>query len=171
MIYLLIGSPCSGKTTIGKLLSQSLACYFWQFDYFIDEMIKSNGIKQGSKLNEDDIDVALSRFIQKIQECSNDAKDVVFELPYHDYTKFFKVHIQGNVTLTTIAFIASDEELLNRNEVRYKNSKIPEEYIKRCNSSLLSLLSVKPEIIAYNTENNNIDAIIMDILIKFNLNN
>ena len=123
MIYLLIGSPCSGKTTIGKLLSQFLSCHFWQFDFFIDEMIKLREIIQGAKLCDDDIDFALSMFTQKIYEHTGEEKNVVFELPYHNYLSFFEANI-SNVTLTTIAFWASEEELFRRNEVRYKNSKI-----------------------------------------------
>lgn len=164
-MMLLIGAPCSGKSTVGQLLAQITAKEFITLDVFVQQSVAAATIKPGETLTDRFIDSIVIDLLNHLR--ANHEKDCfIYELPYHDYRTLFN---QGKFlnTCNIIGFYASLETLLYRNKERKSEAQIPVRYIERCFHSVKELMDeYNDKIRFYNTEGTSPETIVERIMLR-----
>lgn len=160
----LIGCPCSGKSTISKSLQIKSKAKFLQLDDNIKALAKKENIKSGETLTNNFIDQATSELMSQLREIIDTGEFAICEIPYHDYVSLLENNqILGSCRL--ICLYAPLEVLKQRNNLRELNKQIPEEYIDRCFHSVNFLLKSKQysNITFFNTAETNVDEITSEL--------
>lgn len=161
-MILLIGTPCSGKSTMGRLLSDTLQLPLITLDQFIHSAVKESQLAEGSVLTDEFIDKAVEEFFTNMIENSLNG-GFIYELPYHDYVRFFDQHNIPERTLI-VGFYAGYETILARNAMRKTAEQIPVKYLERCYNSIEALMGNKQSgFHFFNTGNKSAEDILKEI--------
>ena len=162
-MILLIGTPCSGKSTIGQLLSEATNNRLVTLDEFIQKSVKENNIKEGEILTDEFIDNVVKVFLNHMNSyVTNEV--LIYELPYHDYSQLFRnQNIPAQVLI--IGFHTSYEIVLARNSARKLTEQIPVKYLERSYKSIQTVLeNENKRIHFFDTGEKTTDIILSEIL-------
>lgn len=146
-MILLIGTPCSGKSTIGRLLSAITNNKLVTLDDFIQKSIKENNIKKNDVLTDGFIDTAVKEFFA-VMNTPHAKEGLVYELPYHDYIKLLESTSIPDGTII-IGLYAPYETILYRNKARKLEEQIPVKYLERCYAAMRKLMDNKNQTIYF----------------------
>ncbi len=160
-MILLVGSPCSGKSTIGRLLSEATNTKLVTLDEFIRNSVKENNIMEGDILTDEFIDDVVNEFFTQMISDST-RQTVIYELPYHDYSQLFRDGCIPSQALI-IGFYASYQTILARNRARKLVERIPLKYLERSHDSIQREIQNK-RIHFFDTGEKTTDSIINEII-------
>ena len=151
-MILLLGAPCSGKSTIGQLLCQQTGKKLVVLDDFIDGAVTAENIKKGVSLTDEFIERVVDDFFGAMRN-DTDRENSIYELPFHHYESLFvnKLLIQGTVL---ICLYCDYNVLIERNSLRDIEKQIPMKYILRCVHSVKKMKEMgNDEIHFFDTSN------------------
>lgn len=162
-MILLIGTPCSGKSTIGYLLSEATNKRLVTLDVFIQKLVSENNIKEGEILTDEFIDTAVKEFFNHMDSYAT-KETLIYELPYHDYSQLFRnENIPSQVLI--FGFHASYQKILERNSKRKLTEQIPIKYLERSyNSMQKTIENESKRIHFFDTEEKTAESILSEIL-------
>lgn len=140
-MILLIGAPCSGKSTVGRLFCQQTQRKLVVLDDFIDKAILADNIKKGVSLTDEFIERVVERFIQRMRS-GGDRDNSVYELPFHNYESLFVNKLLEQQAIV-ICLYCDKKILIDRNSLRGIEKQIPVNYIMRCDQSVEKLKGMR----------------------------
>jgi len=128
---LLIGPPCSGKTTIIQRFLRRANTQIVLLDQVLRELYPDN-----DDYTDDMLARGITSALEQLETYSN-FKETIAELGYHDIEFIFKTIPPGLRIKTTLIIVrCSLPVLMERNLERSELERIPVEYIRRCIDSM-----------------------------------